>query len=313
MAISSEQYKTALFEQCRRALRIEDEKIRVIYFNMVYQVLEQESVTIDAEGYDGFRVGLEGYLNYLSDNNLLTGDSAYNDAAFVDKVHEYWGTAFAGIGVTMTVERESTSDTPTFTFVFPDETTQIYVLSDYNWGSPVQLNVRFNSTLDYAQKVMPYWDIQPSEDTVPLNELHRLRGSFVTNWDGEGVYWDFDKENQTIEFSGTGTLVMTPTNFTGTTTGNSMNLGNVLTAIYGAGVTGLPANAFNWGTAGTTRTIVCLHGAADEVTLAGSLSSLGSSSNPYTLEIYCDNEAIRAATFGTNVVRNWHSLSEWTG
>lgn len=313
MAISSEQYKTVLFEQCRRALRIEDETIRVIYFDMVYQVLEQESVIIDADGYDGFRVGLEGYLNYLSDNNLLTGDSAYGDAAFVDKVHEYWGTAFAGIGITMTVERASASNVPTFTFVFPDESTQKYVLSDYNWGSPIELNVRFNSTLDYAQKVMPYWDIQPSEDTVPLNELHRLRGSFVTNWDGEGVYWTFDKATKTIEFSGTGTLAMTPTNFTGTNTSNSMNLGDVLTAIYGAGVTGLPTNAFNWGSAGTTRTIVCLHGVSDAVTLGGTLSNLGSSSGTYTLEIYCDNEAIRAGTFGSYVVINWHPLSEWAG
>jgi len=310
MAISSEQYKTAIFEMCRRSLRVESELTRVTYYDMLYAVLEHEGVTVDAEGYDRFRVGLEGHLNYLSDNNLLTPSQIRNDTAFEEKYVEFWGAAWEGIGITSTATRYGDKYVD-FAFTYPDGLSETYRVGGSE--TDLQCNIRFYSTLDYAQKVMPYWTITPSEDLVPLNELHRFRGSFVTNWEGEGVYWDFDKESQTIEFSGTGTLILNPNYFKGTLAANSMNLGDVLTAIYGAGVTGLPANAFNWGTAGTTRTIVCLHGATDAVTLGGTLSSLGSSSSAYILEIYCDNENIRAGTFGQYVTVNWHALSEWSG
>lgn len=310
MAISSEQYKTAIFEMCRRSMRIESELTRVTYYDMLYQVLEHDGVTVDADGYDNFRVGLEGHLNYLSDNNLLTPSAIRGDSNFEAKYVEFWGDAWKGIGITSTATKTG-DEYVDFAFTYPDGATETYRVGGSE--TDLQVNIRFYSTLDYAQRVMPYWEIVPSEDLLPLNEMHRLRASFVTNWEGEGVYWGFDKESRTIEFSGVGTLILTPGYFKGTLSANSLNLGDVLTAVYGAGVTGLPSGAFNWGAAGTTRTIVCLHGAADEVTLNGTLSSLGSSSSAYTLEIYCDNETIRAGSFGSYVTVNWHALSEWSG
>lgn len=309
MSISSEQYKTAIFEMCRRTFRVDKENLRITYFDMVYKVLEHESVIVTAEGYDSFCKALEGYLNYCSDSNLLTAQSIYQDSNCVSKVHEYLRPAFAGIGITMTFSKPESGQAK-FVFVYPDGSEETYILTD---DSGVELNIRFYSTLDYAKRIMPYWDTQPSEETIPLNELHRLRGSFVTNWDGDGVYWSFDKETKTIEFTGTGTLIMPPSNFIGTTNKDSVNIGEVLVAIYGAGVTSLPLYAFDWGSAGTTCTIVCLHSASDAVTLNGSLALTGSSSKLYTLEIYCDNEAIRAGTFGQYVNVNWHPLSEWAG
>lgn len=310
MAISSEQYKTALFEMCRRTFRVEDQKTRVTYYDMMYAVLEHDGVTVDADGYERFREGAEGHVNYLSDNNLLTPGAIGSDPKFSEKYAEFWGPAWESIGITSsaTIYNDNYID---FAFTFPDGLSKTYRIGGSQ--TDLQCNIRFYSTLDYAQKVMPYWAIIPSEDLIPLNEMHRFRGSFVTNWDGEGVYWDFDNDTQTIEFSGTGSLILNPSYFKGSLASNSMNLGDILTAIYGAGVTGIPAYAFDWGAAGMTRTIICLHGATDEVTLGGILADSGSENSAYTLEIYCDNEAIRAGSFGTHVTVNWHSLSEWAG
>ena len=310
MAISSEQYKTAIFEMCRRSLRVESELTRVTYYDMLYAVLEHDGVTVDANGYDGFRVGLEGHLNYLSDNNLLTPRQIRDDPAFEEKYVEFWGAAWEGIGITSTAKKYG-DEYVDFAFTYSDGSLETYRIGGSQ--TDLQCNIRFYSTLDYAQKVMPYWNITPSEDLLPLNEMHRLRGSFVTNWDGEGVYWNFNKATQTIEFTGTGTLILAPSYFKGTLAVNSMNLGDITTAIYGAGVTGLPNNAFNWGTAGSTNTIVCLHGAMDEVLFSGTLANLGTVDSPCALEIYCDNETIRAGSFGSYVVVNWHPLSEWAG
>lgn len=311
MSISSEQYKTAMFEQCRRAIRVDNEALRVAYYDMVYQVLEHDGVVVDYDGYDGFRVATEGYLNYLSDNNLLTGSDIFNDANFEEKYEEFWGAAFAGIGITSTVTAGAMGSA-TFSFTFPDGITQDYSLADNDgYDSPAEMNVRFYSTLDYAQKVTDYWDIQPNENTIPLNEMAGNRASFVQNWEAGGLYWHYNSENQEIEFTGEGALKMTPSQFTGSM--NGLGLGTVLTAIYGAGVTGLPASAFEWGSSGSARTIVCMQSSAAEVALGGSLASIGGSDNPFTLEIYCDNESIRAGTFGNYVKVNWHPLSEWGG
>lgn len=310
MAISSEQYKTAIFEMCRRSLRIESEITRVTYYDMLYMVLEHDGVTVDADGYDSFRIGLESHLNYLSDNNLLTPSAIRNDPNFEEKYVEFWGSAWNSIGIKSTATLYG-SEYVDFSFTYPDSITETYRIGGSQ--TDLQANIRFYSTLDYAKKVMPYWSITPSDDLIPLNEMHNLRGSFVTNWDGEGVYWDFDKETKTINFSGRGTLILNPNCFKGSLSSNSMNLGDILVAIYGTGVTGLPAEAFDWGAEGTNRTIVCLHGATDKVTLAGTLSILGTSNLPYTLDIYCDNETIRAGTFGNYVTVNWYPLSEWAG
>lgn len=304
MSISSEQYKTALFEMCRRALRVENEACRVAYYDMVYQVLEHDGVVVDAAGFEGFREATEGYLNYLSDNNLLTGEAIYGDENFAAKFDEYWGTAFRAIGITASVTKSMGS--ATFTFAYEDGTTSTYTLTDLGGDSPAEMNIRFYSTLDYAQKVMPYWNIQPNEDTIPLNEIAGNRASFVTNWEAGGLYWHYDSQRQEIEFTGEGELKMTPSQFTSTS--NGLGLGAVQTAIYGAGVKSLPTGAFAWG---TTCTIVCLHGVTDEVTLSGVLAN-GTMLNRYTLEIYCDNEAIKAGTF-SYVTANWHPLSEWGG
>lgn len=309
MSISSEQYKTAMFEQCRRALRVEDESLRVAYYDMVYQVLEHDGVVVDAEGYDGFRVATEGYLNYLSDNDLLTGSAIYNDSNFVAKFEEFWGAAFSSIGIEVSIAKGTGS--AIFTFAYTDGTSSSYTLADVGWDSPAEMNIRFYSTLDYAQKVMPYWDIQPSEDTIPLNELAGNRASFVTNWEAGGLYWHYNSESKEIEFTGEGELKMTPDMFLGSI--NGLSLGEVQTAIYGAGVTYLPSDAFEWGKAGTSRTIVCLHGANDAVSLGGTLANVGVSSSPYTLDIYCDNETIRSAVFGSYEIINWHTLAEWAG
>jgi hypothetical protein len=309
MSISSEQYKTAIFEQCRRAIRVSEEARRVAYYDMVYKVLEHDGVVVDADSYNQFRIATEGYLNYLSDNNLLTASDMVEDKKFAEKVQEYWGGAFSAIGITMHVVYES--GILTFSFTYQDGITESYSLTEYMTGSPAEMNIRFYSTLDYAQKVIPYWDIQPSEDTIPLNELAGNRASFVTNWEEGGLYWHYNREIKEIEFTGDGELKMVPSQFTGFK--NGLGLGEVLVAIYGAGVNALPSGAFEWGGAGTTRTIVCLHGAKDAVVFPSDLADIGSSTSPYTLNIYCDNESIRSGTFGAYVVVNWYSLSEWTG
>ena len=197
MSISSEQYKTALFEQCRRALRISDEARRVAYYDMAYRVLEHDGVVVDAEGYERFRMSIEGYLNYLSDNNLTTAQSAFTASDFADRVYEYWFEAFASIGIIMAKPVKESNlfyASLTFTFTYPDETTESYKLTNLDFNSPVELNARFNSTLDYAKKIMPYWDIQPDENTIPLNEIFGNRASYVTNWGEGGVYWSYDSE-----------------------------------------------------------------------------------------------------------------------
>lgn len=313
MSISSEQYKTAMFEQCRRAIRVINEDRRVAYYDMVYQVLEHDGLEIDYDGYNGFRVALEAYLNYVSDKNLLTTQSIYQDSeGFTKKVMEYFADAFANIGITLHVA--GNIDVLTFSFTYSDGITESYVITPRtlpSYGTPAELNIRFNSTLDYAKKIIEYWDIQPSEDTIPLNELAGNRASFVTNWEEGGLYWHYNRETKEIEFTGDGELKMRPGQFTGNTDG--LGLGEVLVAIYGAGVQALPSRAFEWGGNGTTRTIVCLHGAKDTVVFPNDLADIGSSTSPYTLNIYCDNETIRAGTFGEYVVVNWYSLSEWAG
>lgn len=312
MAISSEQYKMALFQQCRRICRVREENQRCTYYDLVYKVLEHDGVTVDADGYEAFRQSTEGYLNYLSDSGFLTANDVHGDSNFVAKWDQYWGAAFGAIGITATSSKDDYG--ATFTFIFPDGVTESYDIEGQDGAyanNYVEPNVRINTTLDYAKQIMPFWNIQPSEDTIPLNEISGNRASFVTNWEEGGLYWSFDSDKKEIEFTGEGALKMTPSNFTSNSIG--LGLGTIDTAIYGAGVTGLPVGAFNWGAAGTSRTIVCLHGASDEVTLAGSLASVGSSSSAYTLDIYCDNETIRAGTFGSYVTVNWHSLSEWAG
>lgn len=311
MSISSEQYKTAIFELARRSIRVPYEELRVAYYDMMYRVLEHEGVTVDHDSYNGFREAIEAYLNYLSDAGLLTGDDIFHAEDFEARYDEFWGPAWAGIGITSTVTKDSSDGPASFSFTYPDGVNEVYKVGDYNTASPVELNIRFYSTLDYARKVMPYWAVQPAEDTVPLNELAGNRASFVTNWEEGGLYWSYSSERQEIEFTGEGELKMHPSYFTGNT--NGLGLGTVVTAIYGAGVKALPASAFNWGAAGESRTVVCLHDAADAVTLGGKLATVGSSTNPYTLEIYCDNEAIRAGTFGDYVTVNWHTLAEWEG
>lgn len=311
MSISSEQYKTCIFEQARRAIRVWDEARRVAYYDMLYRVLEHEGVVVDREGYEGFRVAMEGYLNYVSDANLMTAAEIFGEDDFEARYDEFWAVAFAGIGIASAVTKDSGTGPASFSFAYPDGVREVYKVSEINDESPAEMNIRFYSTLDYAKKVMPYWDIQPSEDTIPLNELAGNRASFVTNWADGGLYWHYNSESMEIEFTGAGELKMHPDQFTGTR--NGLGLGDVTTAIYGAGVTGLPSGAFDWGYKGETVDIVCMHGKDDEVTLGGLLASEGSSTEPYTLNIYCDNESIRAGTFGSYVTVNWHALSEWGG
>lgn len=309
MSISSEQYKTALFEQCRRAIRVPDETYRTAWYDMVYKILEHDGVVVDETGYTGFKNSLEGYLRYLSDNNIITGRQIHDDDNFVTVYDQYWGTAFAGIGITTTCS-EPSSGTVNFYFTYSDGTQESYTISDYGTEiSPAEMNIRFYSTLGYARDIQEFWSIEPTEDTIPLNEMAGNRASFVTNWGEGGLYWKYGEEE--IEIYGEGNLTMVPARFTGIK--NGIGLGNVKTAYYGAGVKALPTGAFDWGAAGSAVNIICYHGADDPVTLAGNLSTFTNANNPYTLHIYCDNNAIRNATFGAGAKPQWHSLTEWPG
>lgn len=310
MSISSEQYKTALFEQCRRAIRVPNENYRVAWYGVVYNVLEHEGVYVDEEGYEGFKQSLEGYLRYLSDNDILTGSDIHDDSNFVTSYETYWAPAFAGIGITTTTT-DPANGSVTFSFTYPDGITEKYTLSDSD-VSPVEVNSRFYSTLAYAEKIQDYWLIEPTEDTVPLNEIPGHRASFVTNWGEGGLYWRRSAEDEDIEIYGEGELKMVPARFTSNT--NGLGLGNIKTAYYGAGVNALPLGAFDWCSgANKSVNIICYHGANDPVTLAGNVSTFTNANAPYTLHIYCDNLAIRNATFAAGANPQWYSLTEWPG
>lgn len=319
MGITSEQYKTAIFEQCRRTFRLPDESIRVAFYTMMYQVLEHDGVFINARGYKGIREAIEKHLNYFSDNNFLTATEIVSDSNFSAKYAEFWTEPLASIGIPESSAWTNGLNSSKFTFTFLDGTTQIYEPCGPSYVAPSEINLRFYSTLDYAQKVMPYWDIQPTDELVPLNELAAgNRATFITNWEAGGLYWHHDAAKQEIEFTGEGKLSMMPAQFTDTA--NGLRLGTMQTVIYGTGVTEFPKNAFRWAGAGSVTTIVCLHGENAPVYFNGGLTDrtveddAETDSTPaITLEIYCDNAAIRAASFHSKTTVNWHPLSEWAG
>lgn len=316
--ITSEQYKTAMFNQCRRAIRVEDESLRTAWYNNVYSVLEHEGVEVNEESYQIFKTSTEDYINYLNDNNLITGEDIHGDANFSQAYQQYWGTAFSAIGITTSVSK--TDQTATFVFTYPDGVTDEFILSDGSSPAPCEMNIRFNSTLNYAERIKDFWSIEPDENTPPLNELSGCRASYVVNWGEGGLYWNYIPEDYSIEFYGRGQLKMSTANFTSNS--NGMGLGAVTTAIYGAGVESLPANGLNWGSAGQTITVVFLHGESDKIVLPSKLTSIGSTSSIYTLNIYSDNKIIKDAVqafktnpstsvFDADNVVNLYPLSSW--
>lgn len=310
---TSEQYKTGLFEMCRRLLRVNKEEYRTAYYDMVYKVLSHPGVEVSDVGYQRVRAATEKFVNRVSDSGDIFSN---NVVSMLEELYpELIVPAFAEIGIVTSYE-EVAGVYGVFTFTYPDGKSEVYRFNGFNVdyagndvvessATPAGLTVRVHSTLAYARQVIPYWDYQPDKNTIPLNELAGNRASFVPNWGAGGLYWQYDAELKELEFTGEGDLRMPPSMFIGAY--DSLGLGGVQTVIYGAGVRSLPTGAFDW-TSGSI--LVFLHSATDTVTLNGMLTDEDST---VRLTIYCDNEHIRAGTVASGATVNWHPLSEWGG
>lgn len=283
MAYTSEQYKYMLFRQLQKYFSLESTRDR--YYTRDFYAKLLDGVDVTENSYYEFVGILEDNIDYCAKNNVTEASGVTQ--AMIDERGIVLVDAFARIGITLVIKKESYSGTATFTK--PDGSVMVYYVTDGQ--NDFYINAVCGQEISYARRASPYYQMSGAE-IHPLNEVDYQMC-------GPDCYWSYDADTSTMMITGDGS-------YRGVTKEAQMGSGDYTTLIFGAAVSELNYNeAYN---SSALTTIVLLQ-PADFPLLITSFG--GSTARTWT--VYTDNEAFRNHEWGSKLTINWRTLAEWEG
>lgn len=287
MAYTSEEYKYLLIRQLQKYFSMPSVKDRY-YTRDFFQKLF-DGIEITETSYNEFVDVLEDNMRYCAANGVAKEENITQ--TMIDERGIVLIDAFEKIGITLVIEKADYSGSATFTK--PDGTVLVYNVTDGQ--NNFYINAVCGQEYGYAKKASPYLQMRGIE----VKELN------VENYQmcGPDCYWSYDADTAAMTITGTGA-------YRGVTKETQMGSGSYTTLIFGAEVSELNYNEANTNSA--LKTVVLLQ-PADFPLVVTSFGGYNSTNSTRTWDVYTDNEAFRAAKFGTGMVINWHTLDEWEG
>lgn len=286
MAYTSEQYKYLLLRALQRSFSMPVEKDRYYTRDFFQKLLEGVEVT--ETSYNEFVSILDDNLQYCAENGVIQEQNITQ--AMIDERGVLLVDAFEKIGITLVINKQDYSGSATFTK--PDGTVLVYNVTDGQ--NNFYINAVCGQEYGYARKASPHYRMQDMEVKELSDENYQMCGP--------DCYWSYDADTATMTITGTGT-------YKGVTKETQLGSGTYTTLIFGAEVSKLSYNeAYN---SSAVTKVVLLQPANFPLIV----SNFGNYNNTTkrTWDVYTDNVAFRATTFGTGMVINWHTLDEWEG
>lgn len=283
---TSEQYKYLLLRQLQRSFSMPNEKDRYYTRDFFQKLLDGVEVT--ETSYNEFITILNNNLDYAAENGV-TEDSDISQK-MIDEHGVLLVEAFEKIGITLVIKRGDYSGSATFTK--PDGTVMVYKVTD--GSNNFYINAVCGQEYGYARKASPHYQMLGAEVKELSDENYQMCGP--------NLYWSFDADVSTMTITGSGV-------YKGVTKETQVGSGTYTTLIFGAEVAELNYNEANNSASLTKVVLLQPKDFPLRVTSFGNYNS----TTKRTWDVYTDNEAFRAATFGTGMVINWHTLDEWEG
>lgn len=284
---TSEEYKYLLIRQLQKYFSMPSVKDRY-YTRDFFQKLFS-GVEVTESSYNDFVDVLEDNMDYCAKNGVIKEDDITQ--TMIDERGIMLVGAFEKIGITLVIDKQDYSGSATFTK--PDGTVLVYNVTDGQ--NNFYINAACGQEYGYARKASPCYRMEGAEVKELDSENYQMCGP--------DCYWSFDADTATMTITGTGT-------YRGVTKETQMGSGTYTTLIFGAEVSELNYNeAYN---SSAVTTVVLLQ-PKDFPLRIPSFGGYNSDTTKRTWDVYTDNDAFRAATFGTGMVINWHTLDEWEG
>lgn len=287
MAYTSEQYKYLLLRQLQKYFSMPVEKDRYYTRDFFQKLLDGVEVT--ETSYNEFVDILEDNLQYCAENGVIKESNITQ--AMIDERGVLLVDAFEKIGITLVIQKSDYSGSATFTK--PDGTVLVYNVTD--GSNNFYINAVSGQEYSYAKKASPYYQMLNDEVKELCDENYQMCGP--------DCYWSFDADTATMTITGKGPYI-------GVTKETQIGSGTYTTLILGAEVEELN---YNEASNSASLTKVILLQPKDFPLRIASFGGYNSDTTKRTWDVYTDNEAFRAATFGTGMVINWHTLDEWEG
>ena len=284
---TSEQYKYLLLRQLQKYFSMPVEKDRYYTRDFFQKLLDGVEVT--ETSYNEFVDILEDNLQYCAENGVIKESNITQ--AMIDERGVLLVDAFEKIGITLVIQKSDYSGSATFTK--PDGTVLVYNVTD--GSNNFYINAVSGQEYSYAKKASPYYQMLNDEVKELCDENYQMCGP--------DCYWSFDADTATMTITGKGPYI-------GVTKETQIGSGTYTTLILGAEVEELN---YNEASNSASLTKVILLQPKDFPLRIASFGGYNSDTSKRTWDVYTDNEAFRAATFGTGMVINWHTLDEWEG
>ena len=284
---TSEQYKYLLLRQLQKYFSMPVEKDRYYTRDFFQKLLDGVEVT--ETSYNEFVGILEDNLQYCAENGVIKESNITQ--AMIDERGVLLVNAFEKIGITLVIQKSDYSGSATFTK--PDGTVLVYNVTD--GSNNFYINAVSGQEYSYAKKASPYYQMLNDEVKELCDENYQMCGP--------DCYWSFDADTATMTITGKGPYI-------GVTKETQIGSGTYTTLILGAEVEELNYNEAS-NSASLTK-VILLQPKNFPLRIA-SFGGYNSDTSKRTWDVYTDNEAFRAATFGTGMVINWHTLDEWEG
>lgn len=293
MQYTSEQYKYKLLRLMQRNFHMTDDTDRrytLAFFGKLF-----DGVTVTEESYNGFVDQMRIEMDYCRKNNIYACENLPDDV--INEHGLILAESFAKIGIDLVIDTE----TDTATFTKPDGSVMVYqVYSDMTMRNYFYINAGYGLESSYGKASAPYFTLENMK-MIGLDE-------YETRLAGDGTTWDYDEMEKTMHIKGSGSFI--------SVTDEEQVIGGTYdTIIIGSGVNKINSSAIY---ASLVKKVIFLHPSDAEITLPSNSNGIStlfsySSSNTYTIDIYADNEIVKAITLPTAITATWHSLDEWEG
>lgn len=291
---TSNQYKYLLVKRLQRSFSMSNSYDRA-YTQGFFWKLFDDSITVTEESYNNFC--------HLLDDNIVTcaekGWYYINDIP--DDVVEDQSTplieAFAQIGITLKIDKESDNNNYLLIFTKPNGETMTYKVGKQANLNYFYINARAGTEYSYAIASAPAYNMQGMD--VP-EELGNPKIA------GPRTYWSYNAETQTMTISGDGA-------YAGATNEAQLGSGVYTTVICGAGVSRLLKKSIQ--VDGTV--LVLLRPSNADMEFDPSFNAIPGSCGDTMAKIIVYTDCAAAITaLSTKEQAKYvtlHSLSEWEG
>lgn len=291
---TSNQYKYLLVKRLQRHFSMTSAYARA-YTQSFFWELFDDSVTVTEATYQNF-------CRLMDDETALCAEKGWYrcedipDSAIEDQ-EVVLVKAFAAIGVTLKIDRNSDNDNYLAIFTKPNGEIMTYKVGKMGNLNYFYINARAGTEYRYAVASAPAYNMQGMD--VP-EELGNPKSA------GPGTYWSYNADTKTMTISGDGAYI-------GVSNEEQIGSGKYTTVIFGAIVSRLLKGS-------VTRdetVMVLLHPADGAISIDPKFNGTeGTCETTYKkLDVYTDCAAAIAALSTENQAKyiTLHSLSEWKG